>query len=51
VAALSLALILFAVNWRDFRKEGRIARRAACVWIVSFVLYTILMFVQETGAK
>jgi cation:H+ antiporter len=51
VAALSLSLILFAVNWRDFRKEGRIARRAACVWIVSFVLYTILMFVQETGAK
>ena len=51
VTALSLSIVLFAINWRDFSKDGRIARRAACLWFISFILYTVLMFVQETGAK
>jgi cation:H+ antiporter len=51
VTMLSLSLIVFGLNWRRLREPGRFGRRVACVWIASFLLYTALMFIQETGAR
>lgn len=51
VALLSLSLAAFALNWRRPREEGRIGRVAAVLWISSFVIYTLVMFLQETGGR
>lgn len=44
---MSLSIMVFGLNWRHFRWPGVIRRRAAAIWIVVFVLYTICMFYQE----
>lgn len=51
VTALSASLVLFGLNWRNLREPGRIGRRVACVWLASFAVYTVLMFIQETGGR
>ena len=48
MVGLSLSIMLFGVNWRHPTWPGAIRRREACVWIVTFVAYTLLMFYQET---
>lgn len=48
MAALSLSILLFGVNWRHPKWPGAIRRREALVWLSVFVAYTILMFYQET---
>ena len=48
MAALSLSILLFGVNWRHPKWPGAIRRKEAWVWIAVFVGYTALMFYQET---
>ena len=48
MAALSLSILFFGVNWRHPRRPGLIRRREALLWIACFVGYTLLMFWQET---
>ena len=45
---LSLSITLFGVNWRNARAGGSIRRPAAALWLVSFVIYTAIMFYHET---
>ena len=49
VAALSISITLFGVNWRHPKWPGAINRKKAVVWLAVFVVYTVLMFLQETG--
>lgn len=44
---LSLSITAFGINWRHLTWPGVITRKKAAVWILVFVSYTILMFVQE----
>ena len=46
---LSLSILVFGLNWRRPKEPGRIRRREAAVWLIVFVGYTALMFLQETG--
>ena len=46
---LSLSILLFGLNWRRPKEPGVIRRRLAVVWLLVFVGYTALMFLQETG--
>ncbi len=46
---LSISLTLFGVNWRHPKWPGAIVRREAFVWLLVYVVYTIVMFLQETG--
>ena len=48
MAALSLSILLFGVNWRHPRRQGAIHRGEAVVWILAFVAYTALMIYQES---
>ena len=48
-ALLSLSILVFGLNFRSPRDPGRIRRREAAVWLLVFVGYTVLMFLQETG--
>ncbi|MBQ3288293.1 MAG: calcium/sodium antiporter [Kiritimatiellae bacterium] len=45
---LSLSITVFGVNWRSPRSPGAITRPKALVWLLVFVAYTALMFIQET---
>ncbi len=47
VACLSLSILLFGVNWRRWNWPGIINRVEAGFWILVFVGYTVLMFIQE----
>lgn len=49
-ALLSLSLLLFGVNWRRPKDAGVVRRRAAVVWLLSFAVYTVLLFIQEKGS-
>ena len=49
LALLSLSILFFGVNRRHPMWPGAIRRRHATVWLVVFVAYTVLMFLQETG--
>ncbi len=49
VACLSLSILLFGVNWRRWNWPGIINRAEAGFWILVFVGYTVLMFIQETN--
>ncbi|MGN0852688.1 MAG: sodium:calcium antiporter [Kiritimatiellia bacterium] len=53
LALLSFSILLFGVDWRRGRKleSGRFNRLEGAVWILAFVGYTILMLVQEAGAR
>ena len=46
---LSLSILVFGVNRRHPRWPGAITRREAAVWLVVFGVYTVIMFLQETG--
>ena len=48
MAALSLSILLFGINWKHPKWPGAIQRKEAIVWIAIFVGYTLLMFYQET---
>lgn len=48
MAALSISIMFFGMNWRHPKWPGAINRKKAIVWLVVFVAYTILMFFQET---
>ncbi|MBQ7188325.1 MAG: calcium/sodium antiporter [Kiritimatiellae bacterium] len=44
---LSLSIGLFGVNYKNPRKEGRISRWMAGIWLLVFVAYMTVMFIQE----
>ena len=46
--ALSLSITVFGVNWKHPKWPGAIRRPEAIVWLLVFVGYTVLMFLQET---
>ena len=48
MTALSLSIMLFGMNWRHPKWPGAVQRKKAIVWISVFVVYTVLMFIQET---
>lgn len=50
IAALSISITLFGMNWRHPSHPGAIRRREALLWIIVFVAYTILMVYQERGS-
>ena len=50
LTALSVSITLFGVNWRSPRQPGVVTRPKALVWVVVFVAYTVLMFLQEYSA-
>jgi len=45
---VSLSILFFGINRRHPKWPGAIRRREAVVWLVVFVVYTIVMFYQET---
>ena len=47
--ALSLSITVFGANWRHLKWPGAIRRKEAVLWILVFVAYTVVMFLQETG--
>ena len=48
LTGLSLTILLFGLNLRHPRSPGRIGRPVAVLWLLVFVAYTIVMFLQET---
>ena len=46
--ALSLSITVFGLNWKHPKWPGAIRRPEAIVWLLVFVGYTVLMFLQET---
>ena len=48
MAALSLSIMFFGINWRHPRWPGAVQRKEALAWLLIFVGYTALMFYQET---
>ncbi len=49
VTALSLSIMFFGMNWKHPKWPGAIQRKEAIVWILTFIVYTIVMFYQETN--
>ena len=49
MAAVSLSIMAFGFNWRHPKAPGVISRREAVGWLLFFVGYTVVMFLQETG--
>ena len=49
MAVLSLSIFAFGINWRRPTQAGRIIRWEGVLWVLSFVAYSVLMFLQETG--
>lgn len=49
MAAMSVALALFGVNWKSPGRPGRIFRWEGALWIVAFLAYLGVMILQETG--
>ena len=47
LTALSLSITIFGFNWRRPRRPGIVTRAKAAVWLLVFVAYTVLMFIQE----
>lgn len=45
----SLSIMVFGINYRAPKKSGLINRVEAVLWILAFVGYTVLMFLQETN--
>ena len=44
---LSLSIGLFGMNYKNPLKEGRITRWAATAWLLIFIAYMTVMFIQE----
>ena len=49
MALASLSILFFGLNWRHPKEPGVISRKDAVVWILTFAIYTVVMFLQETG--
>ena len=47
----SLSIALFGVNFRHPCAAGRISRLKGGIWLLAFVVYLVLMILQETGAR
>ena len=47
MAALSLSILLFGVNWRHPRSRGRIGRGCGAMWLAAFIVYASVMIYQE----
>ena len=47
VAALSASILLFGLNWKNWRSPGAVSRLKAALWILSFVAYTAIALLQE----
>ncbi len=45
---ISLSIALFGVKVRQPRVDGRINRVEGVLWLLLFVVYTIILFIQET---
>lgn len=45
----SALLFVFGFNWRRPSEPGRIVRWEGALWILSFVVYLVVMVLQETG--
>ena len=48
--AFSLSIALFGLNYRHVRASGRISRLKGGVWLVAFIVYLVVMILQETRA-
>ena len=48
MALMSLSISLFGINWTHPKRDGVIGRLEAVLWILSFIGYTVLMFIQES---
>lgn len=46
---LAISILVFGLNWRSPKKDGKFTRWEAALWLLSFVGYTVLMIVQEKG--
>ena len=44
---ISVTVFLFAVNWRKPKQDGVISRWEGTLWLVSFIVYTVVMVMQE----
>ena len=47
MAVASLSIAVFGINRRNPREPGRIGRRMGAVWLLSFIVYTVVMLLQE----
>ena len=48
MTALSLSIMFFGMNWKHPKWPGAVQRKEAVAWLLVFVVYTLLMFYQET---
>ncbi len=49
VGVLSLAILVFGLNWKAWRTPGVVTRWKASLWLASFAAYTALALWQEIG--
>lgn len=49
IAALSLSIAVFGINFRSPRRQGVINRLEGAIWLLVFAAYLALLFRQETG--
>ena len=49
MTALSATIMFFGINWKHLKWPGVIQKYEAWGWILSFIAYTVIMFLQETG--
>jgi len=47
MTALSLSIMFFGMNWKHPKWPGVIQKREGLAWILVFVAYTVVMFLQE----
>lgn len=45
----SALLFVFGVNWHKWSEPGRIVRWEGALWVLLFVVYLVVMVLQETG--
>ena len=49
IAALSLSIAVFGINFRSPRRQGVINRLEGAIWLLVFAAYLALLLRQETG--
>ena len=47
MAVLSFSILVFGLNWRNWRTPGVVTRWKGALWILSFAAYTALAMLQE----
>lgn len=47
MVALSAMIALFGCNFRSFRTAGSIGRIKGAFWVLSFIIYLIVLYIQE----